>query len=365
MRKINKFWLFTLTCLTLMVVGCGKQQAEPSKTSSHAAPAKSVSAPQSSAKPPTSASSSAKPVSKVTPVERQSQQVKQLMAKSDFAQLPGYWSLSYRGINPVTQQINLSNLPKGQKAQFGASTIKVFILAALLDQESKGHIKLTQTYQLQASDKVGGTGILQGAASGSSYSYKELANLMITQSDNTATNIIIQRLGDGNFAAGFSVVNNYVQSLGYRHTKLQRKMMDLTNQKNNMVAANEACDFLYKLYQGQLPGVDEQARQWFLQLMTQTTNRQKFAAQGNNGITSYNKSGESSYQGIQNDLAIVTRGKQAYVVAGLSQLYMPAAHNPGQYLSSGLMASSAQTQQQVSAFSQLGQTLSQFAFKQR
>lgn len=288
--------------------------------------------------------------------------IKQILQNSDFAKLPGDWSLSYQAIQPKSQPVNLTNLPQGQTTQFAASTIKVFILMALLDQVNHGQVKLEQRYALTQADKVGGTGSLHGQANGSEYTIRQLAALMMTQSDNTATNIIIKTLGSGSFTHGFKVVNTYAATHGYTQTKLQRKMMDLTNKNNNIIAASEACDLLVQFYTGKLAGITSAQRAWVLTLMSSTTNRQKFPATASENIHIYNKSGESGYQGIQNDLAIVTHNKQAYVVVGLSQLYQPHAANPGKYLDAGLNAGPAVTQRQIVAFGQLSQALSKQTF---
>lgn len=288
--------------------------------------------------------------------------IKQIFQNSDFAKLPGDWSLSYQGIQPKSQPVNLTNLPQGQTTQFAASTIKVFILMTLLDQVNHGQVRLEQRYTLTQADKVGGTGSLQGQANGNEYTMRQLAALMMTQSDNTATNIIIKTLGGGSFTHGFKVVNTYAATHGYTQTKLQRKMMDLTNKNNNIIAASEACDLLVQFYTGKLAGITSAQRAWILTLMSSTTNRQKFPAAASENIHIYNKSGESGYQGIQNDLAIVTHNKQAYVVVGLSQLYQPHTANPGKYLDAGLNASSAVTQRQIAAFGQLSQALSKQTF---
>ena len=102
-----------------------------------------------------------------------------------------------------------------------ASMIKVFILASVMEKAQDGEIDLDEIITLKSSDKVGGAGILAGYATGSQLSLKQILKLMITESDNTATNIIIDRVG-------MEAINNYIQRNGYNDTVLQRKMMDLS-----------------------------------------------------------------------------------------------------------------------------------------
>ncbi|MBR6013609.1 MAG: serine hydrolase [Selenomonadaceae bacterium] len=106
------------------------------------------------------------------------------------------------------------------KPMRSASMIKVFILASVMEKVQNGEISLDETIILKSSDKVGGAGILAGYASGSELSLREVLRLMITESDNTATNIVIDRMG-------MDTINNYISKNGYSDTILRRKMMDM------------------------------------------------------------------------------------------------------------------------------------------
>lgn len=101
-----------------------------------------------------------------------------------------------------------------------ASMIKVFILAAIMEKVEQGEISLDKEIVLLGSDKVGGAGILSGYQSGESFSLREILKLMITHSDNTATNIAIDQIG-------MNAINDYIQRNGYSDTVLRRKMMDI------------------------------------------------------------------------------------------------------------------------------------------
>ncbi len=83
-----------------------------------------------------------------------------------------------------------------------------------------GRLGWQKTITMMAEDQVGGTGNLQAAEPGTSYSLEELALEMLIHSDNTATNLIIERLG------GLSAVQAKIQSLIIKILCLQRLMMD-------------------------------------------------------------------------------------------------------------------------------------------
>ena len=105
-------------------------------------------------------------------------------------------------------------------AMRSASMIKVFILAAVMDQVTLGDANLDEVMTLHEADMVGGAGILAGYGDGAQLSLREVLRLMITESDNTATNMVIDRIG-------MDTINHYIKAHGYNDTVLQRKMMDI------------------------------------------------------------------------------------------------------------------------------------------
>jgi beta-lactamase class A len=100
-----------------------------------------------------------------------------------------------------------------------ASVIKIPILLELFQQVQNKQIKLSEKYTLQNEDKAGGAGELQNAKAGKRLTIKQLANEMIRTSDNTATNILIHRLG-------MDKINQFLARHNCPKTSLQRKMMD-------------------------------------------------------------------------------------------------------------------------------------------
>ena len=125
-----------------------------------------------------------------------------------------------------------------------ASMIQVFILASLMENIRNGKISLDDLLTLHTADKVGGAGILVGYASGTNLPIRQIAQLMITESDNTATNMLIDLLG-------MDTINTYMIQNGYTDSKLQRKMMDLkavNEGKENYTSVTDLGNFFLKLY---------------------------------------------------------------------------------------------------------------------
>ncbi|WP_124057905.1 serine hydrolase [Vaginisenegalia massiliensis] len=227
----------------------------------------------------------------------------------------GTSSLYFKALTgPDGQALTDSPVQIGDQAIRSASVIKLFILADLFKQAEKGEVKLDQVYKLKAEDKVGGTGNIQNAAPGTTFTYRVLATEMITNSDNTAANILINQLG------GIEEINRYIQSLGFTQSKMERKMLDtqaLNAGKDNYLSAKEVGEFLEKLYTKQL--VSPQADQAMLDILLLQIDHGKLTNQLPSGTPIYSKSGQFEEYGVVNDAAIIETDKGAYIMVVLSQ----------------------------------------------
>ena len=102
-----------------------------------------------------------------------------------------------------------------------ASSIKIPILIELMRQAQEGKLNLAERIEIHRATLVGGSGVLQFfSEGGSAISLRDLAALMVVLSDNSATNLIINRIGMSN-------VNAMLASLGLDETVLARKMIDI------------------------------------------------------------------------------------------------------------------------------------------
>jgi beta-lactamase class A len=99
-----------------------------------------------------------------------------------------------------------------------ASTIKLAIVYELYKQAAEGTIRLDEAITLDRGKAVGGSGVLVELGT-PTLSIRDYAALMVTLSDNTATNILIDRLG-------MQQITGRMQGLGLKATKLRRHMMD-------------------------------------------------------------------------------------------------------------------------------------------
>lgn len=105
---------------------------------------------------------------------------------------------------------------RGHETFPSASLIKVGVLVTLLDEVEQGRIRLDERSTMIERDRVGGSGILKHMASGTTLTLEDLAWLMITLSDNTATNLILDKLD-------VRTTWTKLESLGLPHSKIHSK----------------------------------------------------------------------------------------------------------------------------------------------
>jgi beta-lactamase class A len=99
-----------------------------------------------------------------------------------------------------------------------ASTIKLAIMTECFYEAAEGKLKWTEPVKLTQDEKVSGTGILQDLSAGDELPLRDVVDLMIVLSDNTATNLILNRI-TGN------AVNARMAQLGLQQTRVMRKIL--------------------------------------------------------------------------------------------------------------------------------------------
>jgi len=187
-----------------------------------------------------------------------------------------------------------------------ASSIKVAVLAELYRQAQAGKLKLTDLYTVQATDLVPDSTIMGGLTPGvTRITLRDLATMMIAVSDNSATNVLIDRVGMEN-------VNALMDSLGLAHTRLRRKMMDLkaaSEGRENISTPAEMMTLLEDLYRGKVLN-KEMTADFFVML---STPKNSFIPRDlPEGSKIANKPGE--LEGVRNDSGVVFVENRPYVI---------------------------------------------------
>jgi len=191
-----------------------------------------------------------------------------------------------------------------------ASTIKIPILAELFHQAQQGKLNLSDIYTLKSSDLVGGSGISSAFTPGvTKLTLRDLAALMISVSDNSMTNVIIDRIGIDN-------VNALLDSLGLSHTRLRRKMMDIkaaAEGRENTSTPHEMSQLLEALYRGEV--LNKQFTEDFFNLLS--IHKESYLPRLlPEDLRVANKPGE--LEGVRNDCGIVFTGKRPYALCVMS-----------------------------------------------
>lgn len=125
-----------------------------------------------------------------------------------------------------------------------ASLVKIPIMVSCFYAIQEGKIKLNNIVKLKSTDKVAGSGILKDIHTGKEFSIEDLLELMIADSDNTATNMLINQLG-------FKYLNTSFKSLGLKNTNLSRKMIDFQSRSQgieNYTTTQDLANILEKIY---------------------------------------------------------------------------------------------------------------------
>jgi beta-lactamase class A len=98
-----------------------------------------------------------------------------------------------------------------------ASTIKLPIACALEALANAGRLDWQELLVVRADDQVSGSGVLHEFTDGATIRLKDAMTLMLIVSDNTATNLLLDRVGGDR-------VNDYLDRLGFQHTRVLRKI---------------------------------------------------------------------------------------------------------------------------------------------
>ncbi len=187
-----------------------------------------------------------------------------------------------------------------------ASSIKIAVLADLYLQAQQGKLRLSDLYTVESSDLVPDSDIMGGLTPGvTRLTLRDLATMMVAVSDNSATNVLIDRVGVGN-------VNTMLDSLGLTHTRLRRKMMDLQAAKEgreNISTPREMMMLLAAIYQDKL--INKESTADFFKILS--TNKDSFLPRDlPPDLKVANKPGE--LEAVRNDSGIVFVEGRPYVI---------------------------------------------------
>jgi beta-lactamase class A len=170
----------------------------------------------------------------------------------------------------------------GSVAFPAASMIKVPILIAFFQDVDAGKIRLDEKLTMRKDMVAQGSGEMQYLQPGTQFTALETATQMIIVSDNTATNMLIARLG------GIAALNERFKSWGLTTTTLKNVLPDL--QGTNVASPRELASLMVRVSQGEL--VSMRSRDRMLSIMQRTVNNSQLPQGLGEGATIAHKTGD-------------------------------------------------------------------------
>ena len=156
----------------------------------------------------------------------------------------------------------------GDKVFPTASIIKLPVMFQVFRRAEKGLINLNDKISLTDYYVSGGSGSLQYSPLGTKLTYRHLANLMIQESDNTATNMLLSSVG------GMNEVDREIKRWGLKTTSLSNWLPDLEG--TNISTPKEMGTILYNIGNTNLLSIKSRAE--IIEIMSHVKNNRLIQA---------------------------------------------------------------------------------------
>ena len=187
-----------------------------------------------------------------------------------------------------------------------ASTIKIPVMVEVFKQMEAGELELGRVIHLEARDRDWGWGDMADARPGTGRTIKQLLWLMITQSDNTATNMLIRVVGRQH-------INATMRDLGLPSTRLGDYIRSETDTIRYALRTSprDMVALLDRIARDKL--VDEWSSREMLAILTGQTHNGLLPVPLPKDVKIAHKTG--SLHDTLNDVGIVYRDDEPYVIA--------------------------------------------------
>lgn len=185
-----------------------------------------------------------------------------------------------------------------------ASIIKLPVLVELFRSIEKNQLTIYDEMPLTEYYRTEGSGSLQFKAENSKYSIDTLARMMITESDNSATNMLMARLGS------MTDINSAIREWGLKHTYVQTWLPDLGG--TNRSTARDMAEILYNIDNPQF--LSTSSREKIFDYMGHVHNNRLIAAGLPAGATFLHKTGDIGKMLGDAGIVFAPNGKKYIVV---------------------------------------------------
>ncbi|WP_366931661.1 serine hydrolase [Nostoc sp. NOS(2021)] len=193
----------------------------------------------------------------------------------------------------------------GDKVFPAASTIKFPILIALFEKIDAGKVKLNDTLVMRRDLVASGSGDLQYQRVGTKLTVLQTINKMISISDNTATNMIIDRLG------GKAKLNQRFGSWGLKNTVIRNLLGDFKGTNTTSPADLVKLSALIQYHKL----ISDASRSQALDILNHCHNRKLLAAGLGSGAVIAHKTGDIGF--VIGDAGIIEMPNGKRYLAGI------------------------------------------------
>ena len=268
---------------------------------------------------------------------------------------------------PATLGVAVRHIERDERLGFdadapypAASVFKVPVLVEAFRQIGQGAFALTDRWELTEEDKSTGSGVLTRLLPGLRPAVRDLLTLMIIISDNTATDMLVRRLGPER-------ITGTMRELGYRNTVVAQGCRDLLRgilgeappalppyamalhmranpasaespaygggEDNNITTANEMADLFARIHTGEgmdAVGVDAPARATMREILLLQQLNERLPRFLPPGVPVAHKTGSlSGPWAVRNDAGLIGLGDHGTVaIAVFTRTRMPADAPP-------------------------------------
>jgi beta-lactamase class A len=230
-----------------------------------------------------------------------SEQVKNLSTQKE-----AQYAIYIKPLNQKGQDVVLNS-----HKMASASLIKIPIMIEAFNQKNQGKLDFNERFTIRHSETVEG-GSVYNLPDGTILTIGQLLELMIVQSDNSACNILIDKLKMKN-------VNAMIKKLGCSSdTILQRKMMDFEAAKQgrqNYTNITDMANILEKLYNSKC--LDPKSDKAMLEIMKRQEDNLIIPAQLPHHIQVAHKTGE--LDGMNYDCGIIYGQSHNYILCMMAE----------------------------------------------
>jgi beta-lactamase class A len=270
---------------------------------------------------------------------------------------------------PASLGLTVRHIERGERVEFDADTaypsasvFKVPVLVEAFRQVGRGEFSLSDRWETREDDKSTGSGVLVRLAPGLQPTVRDLLTLMIIISDNTATDMLVRRLGPERITAT-------MRELGYRNTVVAQGCRDLLRgilgdappelpphemarhlianpidpespayvglDDNNISTANEMADLFVRIHTGEGLvdlGIDGNARRTMREILLLQQLNDRMPRFLPPGVPVAHKTGSlSGPWAVRNDAGLIDLGNRGTVsFAAFTRTRMPVDADPRQ-----------------------------------